>query len=230
MPMLMRLLAVGALLIAGSVSARAQDGTSSLLGWRWADMTALCPAAPTGHGVCTATVYGGKFNNSQMTVADGLNGLKAPWDWTYADSYLLAATFNRDIGQFGNFLRFEAEFGAAKRFGLATAGEFWSALYIRWIAFPWNRWVRTSMGISTGLSWATHVDDFERLQSSTGRGSRLLHFMAPEITLGLPQWPDIDLVLRWHHRSGGAIIGDMPIFNGTGDGVNYTTAGLRLRF
>ena len=56
----------------------------------------------------------------------------------------------------------EAEVGAAKRFGNQQEGEFWGAMYVRYTAFPWNKYLYTTFALSTGLSYATGISDFEK--------------------------------------------------------------------
>lgn len=222
--------ALAVLLLPLADGARAQSSASVAStgsDWRWADFSRICPPSRLE---CAVSVYGGRFNDTDMTLAFGVKGLKAPWEWTFANSSLLAATFDRNLFHFGGYARLEGELGVAQRFGRADAQEIWSALYLRWIAFPWSAYLRTSAAVSTGLSLSSKVDEFERIQSQNGRGSRLLHYFSPEITVGLPSNERLDLIVRWHHRSGGGMFADIAMFNGVGDGVNYLSAGIRYRF
>jgi hypothetical protein len=41
------------------------------------------------------------------------------------------------------------------------------------------------------------------LHSGRNQGRRLLHYLSPELTFGLPSMPDTDFVISSHHRSGG---------------------------
>jgi hypothetical protein len=52
-----------------------------------------------------------------------------------------------------------------------------------------------------------------------------MHFFSPEITFALPSRPDIELLFRFHHRSG--VFG---LVNDAFGGSQYGTVGLRLRF
>ncbi len=96
------------------------------------------------------------------------------------------------------------------------ATEVWGALYFRWHAFPWNDVVRTTAVISTGLNYASRIEERERRRDAWGHGgAHLLHYLAPELTFALPERQDWELVFRYHHRSGGgAIFGDTLLFNG----------------
>ena len=173
---------------------------------------------------CAITFYGGQLVKTPMYEIF-VTKHQMPWQWNWRSSELVAGTVSRELVAYRDWVAIEAEIGAGKRFGLLREGEFWGAAYLRWKLFPWNDYVRTTVAVSTGLNYATDVPLYEKLRTK-GSGSQLLHFLAPELTLGLPSVPDLDLVLRFHHRSGG----DFAIFNHTSGGAQYGTAGLRYRF
>jgi hypothetical protein len=52
-----------------------------------------------------------------------------------------------------------------------------------------------------------------------------MHFFSPEITLALPDRPEVELLLRLHHRSG--VFG---LVSDAWGGAQYATIGLRWRF
>lgn len=156
----------------------------------------------------------------------------APWNWDWQDSYLVAGAFSRRVATIGGVVDIELEAGAAKRFGDMQAFEFWGAIYARWTEFPWNHYLKTTLAISTGLSYATEIEELELIRGkSTESGSRLLHYLSPEVTFALPSMQNLELVLRYHHRSGGAgLFGGLSIFNDVSGGANHGTVGLRYRF
>lgn len=168
--------------------------------------------------------YGGTLVNTPMFEIF-VTKHQMPWQWELRSSYLVAAAVSREVIAYRDWVALELEGGAGKRFGFLQEGEFWGAAYLRWKLFPWNGYVRTSVAVSTGVNYATDVPPYERLRTK-GEGSRLLHFLSPELTFGLPSMPDLDLVFRFHHRSGGKL----GIFNGTSGGAQYSTAGFRMRF
>jgi len=182
---------------------------------------------------CYFSLYAGRYLKSEMTNAFGVETFEPPNRWRYGDSGLIAATVGRPLYGLGNVFRAEVEFGLGKRFGDLTAIEGWGAIYFRWLWFPWNDWVRTSIAASTGLSYTPTIDQVERIRvNNGGRGSRLLHFLSPEITFGLPQKPDLDLFIRYHHRSGGRnyVIGKSAIFNDAASGAQYLVGGVRFTY
>ncbi len=183
-------------------------------------------------GDCRLHLYAGRFIVDYGLKTYGLDGFEPLWDSNWADSGIVAAAVSRPVVSFGEYARIDAELGAAQRFGEATSQEIWAALYLRWTYFPWNDYLHTSIGVSTGLSYALRLDALEVAQSTTRTGSNLMHFLSPEIAFSLPDRPDVELVLRIHHRSGGGrfILGKNALFNETDGGAQYGTVGLRFRF
>ena len=159
-----------------------------------------------------------------------------PWKTNFVDLTMLGVTysyrlgtlnelFDSDtLGYFGDHLMVEPEAGAAYRFGEESQGEFWGSLYFRYDGLPWNDKIYTTFAVNTGLSILTESSDFERNRSD-GDSSLVLHNFSPEITFASPDYKDIELVLRLHHRSGifGAI-------DGVHSGSSFITTGLRVRF
>lgn len=186
--------------------------------WRFSSPFETCA------GDCAVTFYGGTLVQTPMWEIF-VTKHQMPWQWNWRSSYLVAGAASRELVAYRDWVALEAEVGAGKRFGFLNEGEFWGALYLRWKLFPWNDYVRTTVAVSTGLNYATEVPPFERYRTR-GPGSRLLHFLSPEITFGLPSMPDLDLVLRFHHRSGA----ELGFFNHTSGGAQYGTAGIRYRF
>ena len=96
---------------------------------------------------------------------------------------------------------------------------------------PWSKTVRTSLGISTGLNYASRIEAWEKTKDRTRQGAHLLHYLAPELSLGLPAMPEWELVMRYHHRSGGGqFLGDTVLFGGVSGASNHVMIGLRRAF
>jgi hypothetical protein len=196
------------------------------------------PWGPCG-GNCAVHGYVGQFTNTDQSAILGLNSSFIPdagdfvpvWDYDWRSSYIAAMAFSRRVVSIGNALDIEIEAGAAQRFGRMDATEVWGAVYVRWTKFPWNKYLRTTVALSTGFNYATEIEWLERQRDIKSSGSRLLHFLSPEITFALPQYKELEFVFRIHHRSGGAnIVGKMDIFNGVAAGAHHATAGVRYRF
>lgn len=198
-------------------------------GIRWNDsFFGLC------RGDCAVSVFGGREMNSSMERVLFIKYPPRPfWTWHWRDSEFIGAAFSRRLVTIWDAVAIEPEIGAGKRFGEMHAAEFWAALNLRWTWFPWNNYVKTTIGVAEGLSMATQVDTAERLQNQfkivgnrlVFTGSDLLNYFSPEVTLALPQYPEYELMFRLHHRSG--IFG---LINGVHAGAQYVTAGLRVYF
>ena len=72
--------------------------------------------------------------------------------------------------------------------------EAWLVLYLRWTRFPWNQYLRTSIAITSGPSFAV---DLPR----TNKNATVLNYFSPQITFAMPQYPQYELMVQIHHRS-----------------------------
>ncbi len=150
-----------------------------------------------------------------------------PTAWNYSGGRIVGGAVSRRIATVFNIIDIEGELGAAKRLGDQTEGEFWGAFYVRWTAFPWNHFIYTTLGLSTGLSYATGISDFERAHSGLNppNGTHVQHYFSPELTFALPEHKERQLVVRLHHRSG--VYG---VMSGALSGSTYISVGIRAWF
>jgi hypothetical protein len=144
--------------------------------------------------------------------------------WLADSEYGFAAVaLSREVARFYEAFSIEVEVGAGGRFGTGyDAAEAWLAAYLRYDGFPWNDVVRTTVAVSTGVDLVSRLPPDEAVEDD---GSRVLHYFSPEITFALPDNPDNELVVRWHHRSG--VFGT---FGGVWGGSNVVALGLRHRW
>lgn len=187
--------------------------------WRWHGATGPCDEK------CSVMVFGGRFVETAMTDIF-LSGNISPFNWEYGDSSFLGFAASRTVASFwDDRFTIEPELGFGKRFGEMDEYEAWAAVFLRYNDFPWNDYIYTTVAASTGLSYASGISDIEKARAGNGRGDRLLHYLAPEITFALPQDKSREMVVRFHHRSGayGAV-------SDADGGAQYLTVGLRLRF
>jgi len=195
-------------------------------------------AVYTFAGRQTITSPGMAFGFADITQGDyGLIWPTPVWKYDGDDSGIVGFAVSQEIAPLADngadLLGFEAEVGAAKRFGDQTEAEYWAALYLRWKWCPRNDEVKKSFAISTGLDCTTGISDYVLRVSGNGDGSTLVHFFSPEITLGLPDKPEQELVFRMHHRSGLKGENGPPgfaILNYADTGAAYTTVGHRYNF
>jgi len=139
----------------------------------------------------------------------------------YTRQYVLLGTLGREIGSLGNLLRFEWETGLGFHFGHQTFLDAHLYFVARWIAFPWNRWVPTTIAIGTGPSLASAKPDLENEKGNAGYYKN--GFMM-ELTVAPPDAPHWMLAARIHHRS--SLFG---VLN-SGSPSDYVTIGIKHRF
>ena len=91
----------------------------------------------------------------------------------------------------------------------------------RWLPFPWDSMLETSLAAGAGLSYASQLPAFE--QDNHTNANQLLVYLMVELELALPQQKDWSMVLRVHHRSGAyGLFGDVEgASNALGIGVKY---------
>jgi hypothetical protein len=122
----------------------------------------------------------------------------------------------------GRHMRWELEGQMLKHFGEQEHVEFTSSINARWITFPWNRYLDTSVAIGGGLSVTSEVPVLEKRDPENSQAATLLHYLLLEAAVGLPN-SNWSLVGRVHHRSG--IFG---LFSHSGS--NVLEVGVRYRF
>jgi hypothetical protein len=196
--------------------------------------TVLCTlqgalAAERG-GDDAVTVFGGVATDTAFT-----NSIFFPLANDIKDIGVIAIAYSRRLGTWdeltGNILplgenfTLEGEVGVSARFGDESLGEAWTGLFLRYDGFPWNDAIYTTMAINTGLSLLTEESDFERGRDENNKNSELLHYMGPEITFSDPDNKDLELIVRFHHRSG--VFG---LFDGVISGSTFISSGVRMRF
>lgn len=185
----------------------------------WIVSNLLWPCA----GDCAITVLAGQ-SISQTPMTSIFLHFESPANWKWDYTFLVAAAASRPLVQYKDYFSIEPEIGVARRFGDAEGFEGWAALFLRWKAFPWNEYVRTSVAIGVGPSISGNIiiePGYLRNVSGTG----IANYFSPELTLGLPNQPRFDLVVRFHHRS--QIWGVIPQ---TTDATQFWTAGFRACF
>lgn len=76
-------------------------------------------------------------------------------------------------------------------------------IYLIWrfTKFPWENYLKNSIAIGDGVSYATHPPFADReAGKSAGDFSRALNYLMLEVTFALPACPQFELALRLHHR------------------------------
>ena len=165
------------------------------------------------------------------------NLLIEPWTADFVDLTVIGAalstrlgtinelTGSTALGGIGDDFSIDLETGVAYRFGDEDMGEVWAAIYLRFDGFPWNDTIYTTIAANTGLSYITGTSEFERSRDEEGQTSKLLHYLGPEITFADPDNKNLELVLKYHHRSG-----VFRLIDDVAAGSTFMSAGIRVRF
>ncbi|MEN6319641.1 MAG: hypothetical protein ABFD82_12890 [Syntrophaceae bacterium] len=137
--------------------------------------------------------------------------------------YFMALAISKKVYSFTKHLDLELEGQGVKHMGDQHHWEFNGLFTLRWLTFPWNKYIITTFAIGEGLSYATKTP--EREEESHGNTSRYLNYLMVDLTFALPETPQWNLVLRLHHRSG--IFG---IFDDVEGASNALGIGLKYKF
>jgi hypothetical protein len=198
---------------AGAASDADPGQTASWVTWHTDNFFTRCD------GNCAVSVFGGpQLLTHQYNI---FIHATPPWNWRFGNADLVGGAISRRLLTLWDSLDIEPEFGVAKRFDDMHTDEAWLVLKFRWTRFPWNQYLRTSIAVSAGPSVA--ID----LPPNTPHNAVILNYFSPEITFGLPQYPQYELMVQMHHRSD---IVDIGTGNGLDPGWQFLTIGLRYHF
>lgn len=166
-------------------------------------------------GDWSLTAYGARLT------ADSL-GDTLKFSAKYEDSYISVFAVTRRVFTYKGFIDVEIEGQAAKHFGEQNHLEFNVLPVVRWLPFPWDRYIDTSIAAGAGLSYALETPEVEAIGVS--HTPRLLGYLMFELAFSLPQMPKWCFVARVHHRSGanGLFSGRLDASNAIGLGIKYS--------
>ena len=160
------------------------------------------------------TLLGGQYSGSTLLELGG--------KFDFKDSYTAGLSVSYQFVDWGPHMRWELEGQMLKHVGEQEHVELAASINARWITFPWNRYLDTSVAFGGGLSMASEVPVLEKRDPDNSQAATLLHYLVIEAAVGLPS-SNWSLVARVHHRSG--IFG---LFSHSGS--NVLALGLRYRF
>ncbi len=140
----------------------------------------------------------------------------------FGASYIAGASLGREFGAVSDALRLEWMATAAAVFGTADFVDLRFEVGARWIRFPWNDVLFTTVGAFVGPSYLTGRSIYE---DEEGEFSRVKNGLSIEFTFAHPDHPGTALVARLHHRS--TIFGLIP---DAGTPSDFLTLGVKKRF
>lgn len=186
----------------------------------WIAFLVACLGAGTACAASTPdslTLYTGKYTDQRL--AEDILGNRA---LHFENSWIVAGAWARTFSESENH-RWEIEGQVVKHMGRQTHWEFNGLVIWRWTEFPWNAYLKTTVAVGDGLSYATEVPPLE-LESHTNTGAaRLLDYFVLETTFAPPWADNWALVTRVHHRSG-----VKGLFGDVHGGSNIIAVGIKL--
>jgi hypothetical protein len=150
-----------------------------------------------------------------------------PWSYDWGRELFVGASHSYRFGRFWRDFTFDAEIGGGYRFGDTNTLDAWGAFYFRYDGFPWRDRLYTAFGLSTGLHWLDTLPEAETgpPERPEPHRSKWLHYFSPELVFSLPDSPQHEVAIRYHHRSG--MFGNM---NGVWEGSNVLMIAYRHRY
>ena len=146
-------------------------------------------------------------------------------DFKLANGGLAGIAASKRLWRYRDYFDLEFETQVVKHFGGEDNFEFNLPLVVRWNAFPWDDFIDTSIAFGDGPSLATETPELEKEQYGGDKAGAAQNFVMLELTLALPQYPDIQFVNRFQHRSGA-----FGLINNTGDASTAFVWGIKYRF
>lgn len=168
-------------------------------------------------GPWALTVYWGRGTDGGIEEVPGHRA-------DFLNAYMLAVAPSRVLQKYGDRAELAIEGQVAKHWNYQDHWEFNGLFVARWLAFPWDVYLDTSLAVGEGLSYASQVPQIEILRSPDAT-SRLLNYVLVEADLRPAFTRHWSLNLRLHHRSGA-----LGLFDGVHRGSNILCAGLKYRF
>ena len=156
------------------------------------------------------TLYGGALTKGSTKAVTRFSA-------EYEDSQIGVGALSWKFGEITRHLRFEAEGQVAKHFGEQDHWELNALMIARWVTFPWNAYLVTTVAVGDGISYATELP---KLENKPG-ASQWLNYLLFEFTFALPTHPEWALVARLHHRSGFYRALAPNSINAVGFGIKY---------
>jgi len=178
-------------------------------------LTALLPLdSANAENDWAATLYGGRLTDST------LRGILTA-DFTFEDAYYVGLGVMRRMYTYKQFFDLQLEGQTNSFYGDQDNWDFQLLGYIRWLPFPWDRYLDTSFAAGTGLSYATSVPKVE--DKNWKNSAQFLAALSFQFDFKLPRSPQWNIIAGIYHRSGvfGTFSGVSVASNGLTVGVRY---------
>lgn len=165
-----------------------------------------------------ASLYVGQYSDTALNEIIRLNT-------DFERSHVYVLSLGKELGDYKGVIGYEVEGQVAWHSGEQTHAEGNAAFTLRWLPFPWDRYLDTSFAFGNGLSYATSEPELEIREGDEQETNQLLYYILVELAFAVPQYESWDLFVRIHHRS--SVFG---VIDGITTGSNFVGLGLRYRF
>ena len=226
-------------------------GESILIGWvafpalsNAADIeTAGIEASQPGARSNSLLFFSGRIPTTDIYSTMALNVIRPPGQ-NY-DNYIAGVAYNRDIIDLGYGFHLGAEVGVADRFGqykqccdpiirsssIVHSAEVWGGAQLRYSGFTLLNAVRVGFGMTFGLSAVnSSIGSEARWAGQNSSTNHVLYYLGPEVSIAFLNTPNVELVLKLHHRSGAKTVPFLPTIADRGEGYNASVVGIRYLF
>jgi len=164
------------------------------------------------------SIYGGQVSDTAFNEVIRFNT-------KFEDYYLAAVALGKELWTDRKYLALEAEGQFVQHFKGKEHQEFNAALILRWLPFPWDDYLDTSLAVGNGISYATRDPEFEENEADDNVTVQTLYYLMLELVFALPGDSHWGVFTRVHHRS--SVFG---LIDGAFAASNYVCAGLRYKF
>ncbi len=146
------------------------------------------------------------------------------WRDHYEDNFFAGVGYQNFLYHSDWGFKAGVELGAGLRMGSTASTEIWGGPVIRYDGLHIGD-LNISPSVTAGLSLVTDTIGVETERAADiGSSVPILFYLGPEISFSLASNPNVELLARIHHRSGGyGTIAEI-------DGSNAATLGLRTKF
>ncbi len=142
-------------------------------------------------------VFGGALSTNEFLSEIILGGTLA-----FEDSGVAGVGLSKRLFDLGDYVGFDAEGQVIRHFGEQDHWEFTALILLRWLVFPWDKYVDTTLAVGEGISHASRVPVLERRAFGEDESTDTLNYLVGELTFRLPEVSSWELSLRFQHRSG----------------------------
>ena len=147
------------------------------------------------------------------------------WEDHYEDNFFGGVGYQYFFYNYTGGFQLGAEAGLGVRLGDQSSAELWGGLVARYDSLIEVGGFSVSPAITFGLSAVTNTIGIETERAADIHGGApILYYLAPEVSIAHEAFPNLELLARVQHRSGG--FGTIAHI----DGSNAATIGLRYKF